>query len=466
MGRLTVALIFICSQISLAQITGLPGIDPNAMPISAADISVLHNKKWNCEKIVETRRGEVMERELRTSITFLEDGKFIESFLHSGNWTTVENKFVNITGVQKGKLAARVLMRGSYSVYKITDSTLVLGQILTSSGDWKKEYWFSIKDQVRSYSHSYFQWLKSDSSVYDGERKVYDTKGNLIAIENYKLETGKITSRNFSNFNRTIQQINQSDSTYKISIRIGEWKTFYPDGKLESIGNYDDGNPIGEFIEYYPDGRLKKVTNYGDNYYTDSYYYPPNSTTQVVERPWGGKIFHIVGYDDCVQFDHLEVYVESRSTVSAEEVFGVMNMSEKETIVSVDDGTFEATRDSFRLFQLEVVPIKVRFKIPGGVAKGTIKLSTSEWTYELPIKSVGYELTTDDFLSKMTRSLPTNFYYFKTGGEYQLEISGQKGKDQIIPISKPLSAIQLNPGEYKMSIVAPTGKKTIRVVIR
>jgi hypothetical protein len=213
------------------------------LPLDIPQFSYLFNKKWNCEKVIETRRGQVFELPTITSFTLSSDGK-VHGYGASGQWNAVENKFLKFV-IDKKKSSHKGRLVGAYSIYELSDSTLVLAQVLTSSGDWIKEYRFSIKE---SFSFP-FDLLRSDSAVYDGERKIYNAEGKLVAIENYRLETGKVTRENFWQFNRYLQQINRMDSTFVKSVPIGEWKRFYPDGKLESVGNYDNyGNPVGEFI--------------------------------------------------------------------------------------------------------------------------------------------------------------------------------------------------------------------------
>jgi uncharacterized protein (TIGR02145 family) len=50
----------------------------------------------------------------------------------------------------------------------------------------------------------------------------------------------------------------------KTKVCNGEWKTFYESGKLESVGNYKDGEQNGKWEWYYESGKLKSVGNYKD----------------------------------------------------------------------------------------------------------------------------------------------------------------------------------------------------------
>jgi len=38
--------------------------------------------------------------------------------------------------------------------------------------------------------------------------------------------------------------------------RYGEWKFFYPSGKIKSIENYVEDRPVGDHIEYYETGEI------------------------------------------------------------------------------------------------------------------------------------------------------------------------------------------------------------------
>jgi len=71
--------------------------------------------------------------------------------------------------------------------------------------------------------------------VKQGEQKWFNKDGKLKSVGNY--DNGK---------------------------KQGEWKAFYEDGKLQSINKYKDGKPHGEHKYFYEDGKLRSVLNYKD----------------------------------------------------------------------------------------------------------------------------------------------------------------------------------------------------------
>src|SRR5690349_19430523 len=116
MNRLTVAFMLISCQISLAQITGISAVtDPKALPLDISQLSLLLNKMWNCEKVVETRRGQVFELRTITSFTLSSDGK-VYDYGASGQWSAVENKFLKFT-IDKKKDSHNGRLVGAYPVY-------------------------------------------------------------------------------------------------------------------------------------------------------------------------------------------------------------------------------------------------------------------------------------------------------------------------------------------------------------
>ena len=45
-------------------------------------------------------------------------------------------------------------------------------------------------------------------------------------------------------------------------MRDGVWKTYYPEEKIKSKGNWVQGNPDGPHIFYYEDGRVREEEYY------------------------------------------------------------------------------------------------------------------------------------------------------------------------------------------------------------
>jgi len=53
---------------------------------------------------------------------------------------------------------------------------------------------------------------------------------------------------------------------YLLGLRNGEWKSYYPDGKLRFKGSYRQGNPEGHHVLYYENGRTRE-----DRYYRNGF---------------------------------------------------------------------------------------------------------------------------------------------------------------------------------------------------
>ena len=73
------------------------------------------------------------------------------------------------------------------------------------------------------------------------------------SIHTYYFNSGQIEK--FENY--YIAKINRSstrpDDFYERTYKTGQWKTFYENGKLSQIANYNEDKLHGEFIEYFND---------------------------------------------------------------------------------------------------------------------------------------------------------------------------------------------------------------------
>lgn len=58
---------------------------------------------------------------------------------------------------------------------------------------------------------------------------------------------------------------NYVDSTRLQSVPVGEWVSYFPDGKVHTKSYYDDGGqPIGRWVRLFSDGRLEETEKYDD----------------------------------------------------------------------------------------------------------------------------------------------------------------------------------------------------------
>lgn len=51
----------------------------------------------------------------------------------------------------------------------------------------------------------------------------------------------------------------------KVGLRHGEWKYYYPNGNLWSLGNYDHGKNSGKKAVYWPEGNIRYEGQFKDD---------------------------------------------------------------------------------------------------------------------------------------------------------------------------------------------------------
>ena len=120
---------------------------------------------------------------------------------------------------------------------------------------------------VKSFiSYSYYD----DGSVLSKTEYDFDRKN--ISMLTYS--DGKIISKTIAKYKGSIQDENMDIDFYEdltktfIKMKVKrvkngqEIRTFYPSGKLKSVGIYKNGILNGDFKEYNEDGGLKKETFY------------------------------------------------------------------------------------------------------------------------------------------------------------------------------------------------------------
>ena len=116
-------------------------------------------------------------------------------------------------------------------------------------------------------------------SVPDGIRRYYSEKGDVINSRIYKdgiiVGEGIIDKRGkkqgawkeyYDPSKETgNKRILKTEGTYKNDNKIGSWKFYYPNGKVEQIGTYNDNHqPVDVWKWYYDSGNLRREENYVD----------------------------------------------------------------------------------------------------------------------------------------------------------------------------------------------------------
>ena len=105
---------------------------------------------------------------------------------------------------------------------------------------------------------------KYDNDEKIGEWKWYYENGKLKTIGNYDEEGGEIGEwkRYYKNGQLRVYTLYDSDGYAQ-----GEWKWYYEDGQIWTDGKYYDGAKIGEWKWYYENGKLKRYSQYDSEGY-------------------------------------------------------------------------------------------------------------------------------------------------------------------------------------------------------
>ncbi len=216
------------------QITGNLNVkDPKAIAITENKVKMLCGNKWLGLKIIETRRGLTKERELRETVEFPCDGEY-KSYggINDGVWEVVNNQFIRVTMSTKNR-NRRYTLNGSYSIYELLDSTLIFGQVLTSSGDWVKQFLFTRSEKIYSEHHKPIEYSSYQREVpQEGKTIKYHSNGNISSVEYYEEASLKVPKaeqlsigKNFMVYNN----YNAEDSTYSAIVPVGDWVYYYPE---------------------------------------------------------------------------------------------------------------------------------------------------------------------------------------------------------------------------------------------
>ena len=128
-------------------------------------------------------------------------------------------------------------------------------------------------------------------------RNIYDENGNLLESGPYKnnipvglhriYREGKIV--NSVIYDNTGKKISEGIVNEK-GERVGSWKNFFPDGKIQSEGNYFNNSKNGQWKFYYPNGKVEQIGNYRNGRENGQWnWYYPNGTLHREENYFNGK---------------------------------------------------------------------------------------------------------------------------------------------------------------------------------
>jgi hypothetical protein len=445
-------LFIICTTIGpgrvLGQITGKSNTpDPRALAITADLQSRLVDRIWFGSQVLEVRRGTTENRErYHGSVTFDRQGKLIGQWDGEiGSWLTVNQQVVQIT-ITKGTQ----FLGGAYSIYELTDSTLVLGQILTSTGDWTREHRFSQTALVRKRPPPYVNPVDLDS-LKGGTRTAYHKNGRIKSVQHYKVDKVNKSAEDMflHGVTPSSPRYDRIDSTFLQTVPAGTWVNY------DSLGRVADK-------EYYRDhGRLWKY---------EQLVYRTKGTSPIMLRKFYSRPgAYVVGIKDTIMIDKVKFLSKGHTDSTMTFDFGLKNLSPHPITLEVAaNPVLSLSPIQLTIAGGDSVTVDLPVKLPTGEVKELIWIGTAEWKTYLDVDAFGYHLTDSDFQSGKDKVLPQTFYILRDADSYQLEVAraGREQKPKLFPVSKQLSDVDLKKGRYQLTLVGPTSRKSIHVEVR
>ena len=173
--------------------------------------------------------------------------------------------------VQSGVMDTDGTRRGEW-VELYPDSTLRAKGLFINgkrSGEWKFYYPGEVLEQVGNYKNGLFDgtwtWYYPNGKIQkqedfmdglpEGKYVEYDEAGKTIVTGSYfeGLKSGKWHEQSGGMV---------SEGEYRNDRQVGEWVSYYANGKLAFKGTFKGGYPDGEHYYYYQNGRLREIQSY------------------------------------------------------------------------------------------------------------------------------------------------------------------------------------------------------------
>jgi antitoxin component YwqK of YwqJK toxin-antitoxin module len=131
--------------------------------------------------------------------------------------------------------------------------------------------------------------IKEDGLIYKvGQDDPY-TGRILDTLQNKVLEYDVVNGMKNGEFSlSSIEGIVSIHGSIEDNRNIGEWKYFYPNEQLESIGNFKNDNPHGKWVWYYSNGSIKEKGTFLNGKKTGTWYL----------YNWEGRLSSITMYDE------------------------------------------------------------------------------------------------------------------------------------------------------------------------
>ena len=191
---------------------------------------------------------------------FDEEGNVISSQIYQ-NGRLVQSGVMDTDGTRRGEW-----------VELYPDSTLCAKGLFINgkrSGEWKFYYPGEVLEQIGTYKNGKYDgdwtWYYPNGKIQKQEEFIngepegryieYDEVGNVIVTGSYfeGLKAGKW---------REVSGDVVFEGEYRNDRQVGEWISYYTNGKLAFKGTFKGGYPDGEHYFYYPNGRLREIQSY------------------------------------------------------------------------------------------------------------------------------------------------------------------------------------------------------------
>jgi hypothetical protein len=441
------------STYTFGQITGNTNVvDPMALKIDGGVLNMLMGKKWKCEDVIETRRGEVINYGSDIRIEFLLGGKIINTIFRndSGAWKVVNTQYLILSWPQKNH--SRWRLAGSFSIYKVSDSIALLAQVLTSNGDWRKEYLFKNQkytSRVDSLKKIPFRapYFPLEDSLREGKRVKHDEDGRRIETY-YTIIRQKISMEEafLNRWKLNDARLNHSDSTYTRSVETGPRSVYSVNGVLLERQFFNER---------------------GSHLFTDSYVYASDGTLSHIQR--GIRKSYKVVLPDSILLDSHKLMITGREGSTYHHSLKIKSLSEHDVPFHLSENLSLALgAGNFLIKARDSLLLILNPKLPPGDSREKIYIGNGNWKFPIEFNTFGYHMTVDDFNTEDPMTLPMLFYFHRSDEEYQLQIEriGAPKSQRFFPISMQMVPIELKKGRYLFTLSSPSLQKKKQVEIK
>lgn len=136
-------ILFTCTTLSTfaQKILDYQENDNQIIAISPIQKGFLIKNDWHCYQVFIEKRNEETLKYIRIKLDFSE-GNHLKQNVIEGNWKIERDSFLFLSLNNFDERKENHLLRGYYGINELTDSTLTLTRILTTSADYRYTYYF------------------------------------------------------------------------------------------------------------------------------------------------------------------------------------------------------------------------------------------------------------------------------------------------------------------------------------